>query len=158
MQGRSEELDLPHAFVVRLMDKENGAWADVEKTFREVISTVVEQEKGYRVVVVDGSQPFDQPTIERDIFEKLHRAQLVLVDLTSVRPNCLIELGYALGRGLPTLVSAKAGEQMPFDIRGVPIYFWQATDSIESRQAGFRQYWDANIRRPPLVPAEGLIE
>lgn len=153
-----EDLDLPHAFVVRLLDKEQAAWADVEGSFREVILPVVEQEKGHKVVVVDGSQPFEQPTIQQDLFEKLHRAQLVLVDLTELRPNCLIELGYALGRGLPTLVSARAGEQMPFDIQGVPIYFWRAEDAIEKRRADFREHWGANIRRPPLVPTEGLIE
>lgn len=153
-----EELELPQAFAVRLMDKEHTDWVGVDDTFREVILPVVEQEKGHKVVVVDGSQPFDQPTIEREIFEKLHRAQLVLADLTGLRPNCLVELGYALGRGLPTLVSARAGEQMPFDIRGVPIYFWRPNDSVEDRQAGFRRYWDANIRRPPLVPTEGLVE
>ena len=153
-----EELDLPHAFVVRLMDKEQAAWADVEENFRDVILPVVEQEKGHKVVVVDGSQPFEQPTIQQDIFGKLHHAQLALVDLTELRPNCLIELGYALGRGLPTLVSARVGKEMPFDIQGVPIYFWRAEDNIKERRADFRKYWSANIRRPPLVPAEGLIE
>ena len=165
VEGRVEEvlallkdLDLPHAFVVRLLDKNQAAWGDVEEIFREVILPVVEQEKGHKVVVVDGSQPFEQPTIQQEIFEKLHRAQLVLVDLTELRPNCLIELGYALGRGLPTLVSARAGERIPFDIRGVPIHIWRAEDSVDKRQAAFREHWSANIRRPPLVPTEGLIE
>ena len=153
-----EDLDLPRAFAVRLMDRESADWEDVEETFRDVIAPVVGQEKGYKVVAVDGSQPIDQPTIDQDIFEKLHRAQLVLVDLTSSRPNCLIELGYALGRGLPTLVSARVGEQIPFDIRGVPIYYWRTDETIESRRAAFRQYWDANIRRPPLVPTEELVQ
>ena len=153
-----EDLDLPHAFVVRLLDKSNAAWAEVEKTFREVILPVVEQEKGHRVVVMDGSQPVDQATIQEDIFNKLHRAQLVLVDLTELRPNCLIELGYSLGRGLPTLVSARGGERIPFDIQGVPIYFWRSDDSIEKRQTDFREYWSANIDRPSLVPTEGLVE
>lgn len=153
-----EDLEPPHAFVVRLMDREHKAWADVDETFREVISSVVEHEKGYKIIVVDGSQPFDRPTIDQDIFEKLHRAQLVLADLTGLRPNCLIELGYALGRGLPTLVSARVDEDMPFDIQGVPIYLWRSNDSIEKRQADFREYWSANIARPPLVPTEGLVE
>ena len=154
-----EDLDLPQAFVVRLLDKKNSALADVESTFRDVILPVVE-EKGYRVTVVDGSQPFSQPTIDRQIFEGLHRAQLVLADLTELRPNCLIELGYALGRGLPTLVSAREEEdvKVPSDIRSVPIYLWRAEDAIEKRRADFREYWGANIRRPPLVPTEGLIE
>ena len=153
-----EDLDPPHAFVVRLMDKNHEAWPQVEEAFSEVISPIVEQENGYRIAVVDGSQPLDKPTIQQDIFEKLHRSQLVLVDLTGLRANCLIELGYALGRGLPTLVCARKGQSMPFDIQGVPIYFWQSDVSVEKRQAAFRQYWDVNIRRPPLVATEGLIE
>ena len=153
-----EDLDPPDAFVVRLMDKNHEAWPHVERAFSEVISPIVEQENGYRIAVVDGSQPLDKPTIQQDIFEKLHHCQLVLVDLTGLRPNCLIELGYALGRGLPTLVFAREGQSIPFDIQGVPIYFWRSDDSVEKRRTDFRRYWNANIRRPPLVATEGLIQ
>lgn len=152
-----EDLDLPHAFIVRLLDKNDAAWPDVEKTFQDVILPVVEEEKGHKVVVVDGTQPFNQPIIQQDIFEKLHRAQLVLADLTELRPNCLVELGYALGRRLPTLVSAREGVQMPFDIQGVPIHFWRSDSPIEERRKDFLQYWNSNIGRPPLVSTEGLI-
>lgn len=153
-----EDLDPPHAFAVRLMDRKHKAWKDVEEIFRDVISPVIEREKGYKIIVVDGSQPLERPTIDQDIFEKLHRAQLALVDLTGSRPNCFIELGYALGRGLPTLLSARDGARRPFDIQGVPVYFWRTGDSIDERQEDFRRYWDTNIRRPALVPTEGLIE
>ena len=153
-----EDLDPPHAFVVRLMDKNHKAFEDVERAFSQVISPIVKQENGYKIAVVDGSQPLDTPTIQQEIFEKLHRCQLVLVDLTGLRPNCLIELGYALGRGLPTLVFAREKESIPFDIQGVPIYFWRSDDSVEKRRTDFREYWNANIRRPPLVATEGLIE
>ena len=152
-----EDLELPQAFVARLLERKIAAWADVEQTFNDIILPVV-REKGYSVVVIDGSRPFSQPTVDRQIFDDLHRAQLVLVDLTALRPNCLIELGYALGRGLPTLVSARQDVRVPFDIKGVPICFWNAKDPIEKRRADFREYWSANIRRPPLVPMEGLIE
>ena len=153
-----EDLDAPHAFVVRLMNDGHSSYSAVEELFSQVISPVVEEEYGYRIAVVDGSQPYDSPTIQQDIFEKLHRSQLALVDLTGVRPNCLIELGYALGRGLPTMLLAQKGERAPFDIQGVPIYYWEPSDSVEERQEAFRLYWKANIRRPPLVCAEALIE
>ena len=153
-----DDLDAPHAFVVRLMDDRHDSYSAVEELFSKVISPVVEEEYGHRIAVVDGSQPYDSPTIQQDIFEKLHHSQLALVDLTGVRPNCLIELGYALGRGLPTMLLAQQGEKAPFDIQGVPIYYWKPSDSVEKRQEDFRSYWKANIRRPPLVPPEALIE
>ena len=28
----------------------------------------------------------------------------LMADVTGMRPNCLVELGYALGRGLPTML------------------------------------------------------
>ena len=153
-----DDLDAPHAFVVRLMDDRHDSYSAVEELFSKVISPVVEEEYGYRIAVVDGSQPYDSPTIQQDIFEKLHHSQLALVDLTGVRPNCLIELGYALGRGLPTMLLAQKGEKAPFDIQGVPIYYWKPSVSVKKRQEAFRSYWKANIRRPPLVPSEALIE
>ncbi len=42
-----------------------------------------------------------------EIFEALHRAGLVIVDLTGVRPNCMMELGYALARRGRIVISAK---------------------------------------------------
>ena len=153
-----DDLDAPHAFVARLMDDKHDSSSAVDEFFRQVISPIVEEEYGYKIAVVDGSQPYKNPTIQQDIFEKLHRSQLALVDLTGGRPNCFIELGYALGRGLSTMLLAQEGEKMPFDIQGVPIHYWESSGSIDQRRKAFQTYWKANIRRPPLVPPEALIE
>ena len=50
-----------------------------------------------------------------EIFDTIHRAGLVIVDLTGVRPNCLMELGYALGRHRRVIISARVGTPLPFD-------------------------------------------
>jgi hypothetical protein len=48
-----------------------------------------------------------------EIFAGLHRGGLVVVDLTGVRPNCTMELGYALGRRRRYVISAEKGTKLP---------------------------------------------
>lgn len=153
-----DNLDAPRAFVVRLMNKEHDSYAAVEQLFSRVVAPIVEEEYGYELAVVDGSQPYESGTIPQDIFEKLHRSRAAVVDLTGLRPNCLIELGYALGRGLPTMMLARKGEQPPFDVQGIPIHYWNSNDPICERQVQFRQYWMENIRRPHLVDTGTLVQ
>jgi nucleoside 2-deoxyribosyltransferase len=43
------------------------------------------------------------------IFEMIHNAGVVVVDLTGVRPNCFTEMGYAFGRARKVIVTAKEG-------------------------------------------------
>ncbi len=62
------------------------------------------------MMVVDGRQTYEHPRIDQEIFAKLHRNSVVLADITGMRPNCFLELGYALGRGLPTMLMVKDGK------------------------------------------------
>ena len=61
-----------------------------------------EGELGYQLIVVNGNQAYEHARIDEEIFQKLHHSSVVLADITGMRPNCFIELGYALGRCLPT--------------------------------------------------------
>jgi hypothetical protein len=152
-----EALERPRAFVVRLLNpdlKENKA---VDNFFGSIVKPVVEGEMGYRLVVVDGQQPLDKARMDDEIFTKLHRSSVVLVDLTASRPNCFLELGYALGRGLPTLVMAKDGTALPFDIKSISSHFWKSTGLVEDRKRAFREHWAAVRDRPTLVSTELLI-
>jgi len=62
----------------------------------------------------DGSD--DQRFMNAEIFNVLHRAALVVVDLTAMRTNCLMELGYALGRRRRFVISAQDGANLGFDL------------------------------------------
>ena len=77
-------------------------------------SPVVEDEFGFRLTVVDGTNPYEYNRIDQEIFERLHRSGVVIADITGERPNCFLELGYALGRSLPTLLLGKAGIEASF--------------------------------------------
>lgn len=152
-----ESLERPRAFAVRLLNPDLPEYDDVQTFFDTVVQPVVEGELGYRLVVVDGRHPFEHSRIDQEIFAKLHRSSVVLADITGARPNCFLELGYALGRGLPTMVMVREGASLPFDITTLSGLHWKTTGTAEDRRRAFREHWQAIRNRPPLVPAEPLI-
>lgn len=152
-----ESLDKPKAFAVRLLNPDLDDFADVQTFFDTVVQPVIENELGYRLVVIDGRQSYDHARIDQEIFAKLHRSSIVLADITGARPNCFLELGYALGRGLPTMVMAREGSSLPFDITTFSGLHWKTSGTAEDRRRAFREHWQAIGNRPSLVPAEPLI-
>jgi hypothetical protein len=152
-----EALEHPHAFVVRLMNPGHSDYPDVEAFFSEVVRPIVERELGYKLIVVDGAQQFEYARMDQEIFEKLHRSSVVIADITGARPNCFIELGYALGRRLPTMLTVKEGSAHPFDIYSVAGLHWKTTGALEERKEAFRSHWEAIKNRPTLVPTDPLV-
>jgi hypothetical protein len=152
-----EALEKPKAFAVRLLNTKLPDFNDVEEFFSTVVKPVIEDELGYRLVVVDGRQAYEHARIDQEIFAKLHRSSVVLADLTGERPNCFLELGYALGRGLPTMVTAREGSKLPFDLTTLSGLLWKTEGTIEERRKAFREHWQAIRNRPSIVPAEPLI-
>lgn len=152
-----ENLEPPPAFVVRLLNPEHVDYCAVQAFFDIVVQPVIEGELGYRMVVVDGHQQYEHARIDQEIFAKLHRSRVVLADITGMRPNCFLELGYAFGRSLPTMLMVKEGASHPFDIHTFAGLHWKATGTVDERRRAFREHWIAIQSRPPLVAAEPLI-
>jgi hypothetical protein len=152
-----ESLERPRAFGVRLLNPGSAEYTDVQDFFDTVVQPVVEGEFGYRLVVIDGRQAYERARIDEEIFIKLHRSSVVLADITGSRPNCFLELGYALGRGLPTMVMAQEDSPLPFDIHTLSGLLWSRKGSAEDRRRAFREHWNAIRNRPPIVPTEPLI-
>ena len=152
-----EALEPPVAFVVRLLDPSHADYADVQDYHDTVVQPIVEGELGYRMIVVDGRHHYDQSRIDQEVFSKLHRSSTVLSDITGMRPNCFLELGYALGRGLPTILMARKGTPHPFDISTFAGLHWKAHGPAEDRRRAFREHWEAVRNRPPLVSTEPLV-
>ena len=152
-----EALERPTAFAVRLLAEDNEEFAAVQAFFDTVVQPVMENEFGYRLVVIDGRQAYEHARIDQEIFAKLHRSSVVVADITGSRPNCFLELGYALGRCLPTIVTARAGSATPFDITTLAGLHWKTDGTAEDRRSAFREHWNAVRNRPPLVNVEGLI-
>jgi hypothetical protein len=152
-----EALERPKAFAVRLLNPEHEDYTDVQNFFDTVVQHIVEIEMGYKLLIIDGKQAYEQPSINQEIFTKLHRSSLVIADITGLTPNCFIELGYALGRGLPTMLSGKKGISHPFDLAPFAAHHWKTTGTVDERRRAFREHYQAIQNCPPLVPVEPLI-
>jgi hypothetical protein len=152
-----EALERPRAFAVRILNPNLPDYPDVQDFFDTVVRPVMEDELGYRLVVIDNRHVYDNARIDQEIFAKLHRSSVVLADITGARPNCFLELGYALGRGLPTMVTVREGTSLPFDITTFSGLHWKRTGSVDDRRRAFREHWQAIRNRQSLVTAEPLI-
>lgn len=152
-----EALERPKAFAVRLLNPEHEEFPAVQDFFDTVVTPVIEDGLGYRLTVIDGHQAYDYPRIDQEIFEQLHRSALTIADLTGSRSNCFLELGYSLGRTLPTVVTARQGYTPPFDITTFAAHLWKTTGTARDRRQAFQEHLYAVQNRPPIVSPVGLI-
>ncbi len=142
-------LELPKAFYVRLLNQGHPLYTQVEAFFRGVVDPVVAVAGFQRIEM--GTDSTEQAFLNVAIFESLHFASVVVVDVTGERPNCFIELGYALGRGNRVIVTAKEGTELPFDQQAIPCHFWKDEVKNEERQEIFNGFWSKNINRSPII-------
>lgn len=139
------------AFYVRLLATDHSEFDAVERFFRDVVDDVV-SERGFKPYEMGRDRP-ETAFMNVEIFERLHRAGLVVVDLTGVRPNCMMELGYALGRSRRVIISARQGTELPFDLDKLPTLMWENDGSVHERRREFREWFDRFSEPRPLVTA-----
>lgn len=139
----------PRVFFTRLLNPAVDEYVDVDRFFSDVVTPCVE-ELGYRADQI-GLRPGTEGLLNREIFERLHRAAVVVADLTALRANNFLELGYALGRPLKTIITAMSGTSLPFDSSAMSVHFWAKDQPTPDRRRLFRVFWDLNIGRPPIV-------
>jgi nucleoside 2-deoxyribosyltransferase len=149
-----EQLVAPKVFYVRLLNKDLPEYEAVENFFRNVVDPTI-TEFGFEAKEM-GIGPNEYAWINQAIFDILHHSDVALVDLTGVRPNCLMELGYALGNMQRVIVTAQKGTVLPFDSSCLETHPWNANDSLEKRLQQFKEHWKRNINMPPLVRPRGL--
>jgi hypothetical protein len=153
--GLLADLDPPRAFCVRLLAPDHEAFDDVDWFFGDVVKPVLE-ETGLRVVDL-GADPQERAWMNDEIFVALHSAEMVVADLTGARPNCLLELGYALGRGHRTVVAARRGEPMPFDADKLPWLFWERAYWPDVTREALRDHLKRFGARAPLVEPTRMV-
>jgi len=142
-------LSPPIAFYVRLLNPAVTTFSRVEEFFRDVVDNVVE-EAGFKHMEI-GTNPTEEPFLNVAIFENLHFASVAVIDVTSERPSCLIELGYALGRSIKVIMTAEEGTILPFDSHDIPCFFWKHGIDNNARRQALREFWQRYIDRRPLV-------
>jgi hypothetical protein len=152
-----EALERPSAFAVRLLNPALPDYGPVQEFFDVVVKPVIEDDYGYCLTVVDGKQAVEESRIDQDIFVKLRRSGLVIADLTGERPNCFLELGYALGGSARTIVTARQGITPPFDVTTYAAHMWKDKGDVTQRRTEFREHIESIKNRPSIVSDAPLI-
>ncbi|GAB4253105.1 MAG: hypothetical protein Kow00129_14050 [Thermoleophilia bacterium] len=140
----------PTAFYVRLLNREHEAYERVERFFRGVVDSVIEERGLTRVDL--GRDRVESGFLNVEVFRRLHQSTVAIVDVTGERPNCFIELGYALARPLHVLCTAEEGTALPFDQSAIPCHFWKDGEPDEDRKGRLRAFWSQYINRGALAP------
>lgn len=155
MIGYIAELQDPPAFCVRLLDKQAPDYKAVERFFQEVVTPELDV-LGYTPDVMEQGEA-NQLFIPQEIFDRLFRSRAVIADFTGLRPNCFLELGYALGLSKPVIVAAREGTTLPFDAAPIGCHFWKHLQTNDARRKAFRDHWQRNIGRAPVVRAPRFV-
>jgi len=81
----------------------------------------------------------DMASFTGDVMEwvkqRISAARLVVADLSTANPNVYLEVGYAWGRGVPTVLLAKAGQELKFDVRAQRCIVYESIHHLETRLA-----------------------
>jgi hypothetical protein len=71
----------------------------------------------------------DRDVFTGDVLERIKLwiadANVVIADLTGANPNVYLEVGYAWGKGVPTLLIAREGEDLKFDVKAQKCIFYR---------------------------------
>lgn len=74
-------------------------------------------------------------TVRDQIQGAIHRAKLVVADLTGSNPNVLFELGMAMGLSKPVLlISQDPIKDVPFDLQAHQVAVYRSTDVTTVRR------------------------
>jgi hypothetical protein len=139
----------PRVFYVRLMNDSIPEYASVENFFRNTVDDLV-VELGYEPLQMGiGKNEF--AWMNKAIFDSLHHSSVALVDLTGLRPNCFMELGYGLGNKQRVIVTARNDTHISFDAFALEAFRWSDSEDPSKRIDRFRTHWARNINMPTLV-------
>jgi len=141
-------LPKPCAFYVRLLNEKMPEFNDVESFFRDVVDRIV-TDSGYERFEM-GTDTSEEAFLNVELFKKLHFSSLVIVDLTGVRPNCCLELGYVLALGKRIILTAKEGTNLPWDVETINCHFWLPNEKKEDRTKKLKAFMEKNMIRGPL--------
>ena len=66
-----------------------------------------------------------------EIFARIRDSAGVVALLNDNNPNVFLEVGYAWGKGIPTILIMHEDSQMPFDVRGQKILRYQRLGELK---------------------------
>jgi hypothetical protein len=122
LQSAAQVENKPRAFVAMPFSDEMGDvfYYGIQNPMRQL---------GYIVERVD------QEAFTGDILEqvkmRIENAEIVIADLTGANPNVYLEVGYAWGKGRPTVLVANKKDDLKFDVRGQRCLRYQSIKDLD---------------------------
>ena len=115
--------------------------------YDNVYTDVIKEVCGaYEVNVVRADEVAGPGLIVADIVREISKSQLIIADITPSNPNVYFEIGYALALGKPTILLAKKGTPLPFDIAGFRVLFYEDTIGGKAKlEDGLRRHLSALV-------------
>jgi len=100
--------------------------------YNDVYSEVIKSVSGrFTLETIRADELYGPGLIVGDVVDQIARAQLIIADITPINANVYFEVGYALALGKPLILLAKKGTQLPFDVSGFRVLFYE--DSIAGK-------------------------
>jgi hypothetical protein len=119
--------DRPHALVAMPFDE---SFYDV---FHYGITKAV-NDAGYRCERIDRTA-FTGDVVQR-MRERIATADFVVADVTGANPNVYLEIGYAWGRDIPTVLVCRDSADLMFDVRGQRCLKYGSIVDLERKLSG----------------------
>ena len=113
----------PHAFVAMPFRK------DMDDVFYYGIQGPVHK-AGFLCERVD-QEAFTGDILNR-VKERIETASVVIAELSGSNPNVYLEVGYAWGKGRPTILLLKNTEELRFDVHGQRCLFYERIKDLEN--------------------------
>ena len=113
-----------HAFVAMPFD---AAFSDL---FHYGISNAV-RKNGLLCERID-QQAFTGDILQR-LKDQIETAKLVIADLTTGNANVFLEIGFAWGNGIPTVLICREGEPLRFDVQSQKCLFYENIRDLEEK-------------------------
>jgi nucleoside 2-deoxyribosyltransferase len=85
--------------------------------------------------------------ILHDIAQGIVDAKVVVAEITPANQNVFYEIGYAHALGKPTILLAERGKQLPFDISGYRVLFYENSIAGKKQvEEGLKKHLQAILR------------
>ena len=118
-----EYRSLQHAFVIMPFEKTEA----LERAYTDGIRPGVEN---LGLGCIRSDQIRSTSRISERIEWSIRNAYFVVADLTSERPNCYYELGFAQALKRPAILVAEKGTELHFDVRDYPCIFYESEEQL----------------------------
>lgn len=119
--------------------------AEYDAVYNDVVREIG---KDYKLQTLRADEVSGPGIIISDIIREITESQLVIADISPVNANVYFEVGYALALGKPTILLARQGTRLPFDVAAYRVLFYENTIGGKGRlEEGLRRHLDAILRR-----------